>query len=307
MIIPFYATIALATDPVTDAVTAMTGLANAYDTTGTSPVNESGPARLRPSTFEDRLREAQGLLEGEGCTVDASGWLGGAYRANVAGGVSGEDQAGSPLQGRVSASTKQVSGTLGGDPVGGAVGSVDGRSRFVMDRDGTTFYVGQAARVQGARGVFMGIEADCPTSASPETALAGWFSGDATGLDALTGTGPPAVPLVGTWSVAMDCPTVFDGNTITNPDTWTVSGEWPTLSVSTLTGFVTDATVIYVLGEVDPVYAISGQGFAELATDFSGPPMGPFSVTGDSFVSLVWFQIMGDMRLERCTITGSRM
>ena len=30
MIIPFYATIALATDPVTDAVTAMTGLANAY-------------------------------------------------------------------------------------------------------------------------------------------------------------------------------------------------------------------------------------------------------------------------------------
>ena len=51
----------------------MTDLANTYDTTGTSPVDERGPARLRPSTFEARLREAQALLEGAGCTVDASG------------------------------------------------------------------------------------------------------------------------------------------------------------------------------------------------------------------------------------------
>ncbi|MCA9571796.1 MAG: hypothetical protein KC656_28355, partial [Myxococcales bacterium] len=141
MILALIAPVAFAqADPVADAVAAMTDVANAYDTSGTSPVSPSSAARLRPATFEARLREASALLVAEGCTVDAVGWVGGAYRGNIADGVGGQDEAADELVTSVDLGTKVISaGTLGASTVAGAVGAADRRFRFVMDRDGSTF------------------------------------------------------------------------------------------------------------------------------------------------------------------------
>ncbi|MCA9568622.1 MAG: hypothetical protein KC656_12305 [Myxococcales bacterium] len=242
----------------------MTDLANTYDTTGTSPVDERGPARLRPSTFEARLREAQALLEGAGCTVDASGWLGGAYHGNRVDGLGGEDASGALLSGSVRLDTKVLTGDLGGVPLGGTVGSADGRFRFVMDRDADTFFVGQAARVQGARGVFMGLEASCPAGTFPETALAGWYTGEMAGLDGLQ---PNA--LLGGWTIDFDCPFIAVGG----QTTWTVYEIHPGL-----------------LGIDSPRDQFSGLQLLGYGPEYRLPAGGQLGLilSGDTFVATTW-------------------
>lgn len=188
-----------AVDPLADAVDAMQVTANAHYT-GSDPVQDVGvPTRLLTSTFEQRLGDVQALLQAEGCTIDADLYLSGAFGRNI---TTGADESANAFVGSLTTSPKLVSGTLGLDDIGDVVGVWDGQHRFVMN-DGADFYVGQAARVKGTRGVFMGLKATCGGGTSPETVLASWFDGDLTGLDQPDTGG--SIDLTGGWQVVGPC------------------------------------------------------------------------------------------------------
>lgn len=191
--------LALGAEPLDSSVVTMMGTANAYYT-GADPVQDAGvPARLQTATFLARLEVVQTLLQDASCEVDGDRTISGAYKVDLTDGTTGEDELGALVVASVRKSRRAVSGMLGDETLGDPVGLWDDQLRFVVGT-GEDFFVGQAARVRGARGVFMGLRASCPAGTSPEAALAAWFDGDLDGLDL-----PAAASIAGTWNTTGSC------------------------------------------------------------------------------------------------------
>ncbi|MCA9569326.1 MAG: hypothetical protein KC656_15870 [Myxococcales bacterium] len=224
--------------------------ANAAYPTG-SPISPSAPTRLRPATLESTLQVPTDLLVSEGCEVGTRHqWVGGAYRAGQANGVVGEQALGYPLQGRAGGGL--VAGDRDGDLFGDRIGAFDG-PRFVANLPSAgSFLFGISARVQGARGVFVGAEATCPLAASPESALASWFHGDLSGLDG-------DVVLEGAW-------------TVSSPDCGDFSTTW--------TFIPNDEPLYWDIPELGGVATVIGPSTFDIVVPGGGLQI---TVTGDTF------------------------
>ncbi|MCA9569327.1 MAG: hypothetical protein KC656_15875, partial [Myxococcales bacterium] len=160
-----------------------------------------------------------------------------------------------------------VSGDRDGEAFGAVVGAYDG-PRFVADLPALgAFLFGVNARVQGARGVFVGAEATCPIGSSPETALAPWFHGDLTGLD-------PVDVLEGPWSVS-------------SPDCGVLTATW--------TFVRNDEPLYWDVPELGAVATVGGPSTYDLTVPGGAAQL---TVTGDAFTGLFVSPFTGVCQLE---------
>lgn len=156
-------------DALCQAMDAIVDAAN--DATSGEPVRDDASlARLRPDALEDHLRHLQDSIAAE-CTVD--GYLGAAYGRG--GAITGATTDLGPLTGSFAGGG--FTGDLGAYTAGEPFGDFD-LPRFVGDRSDGGFVAGWISRINGRRGVVVGLHGTC--TSEPASVLADWY-GDLSG------------------------------------------------------------------------------------------------------------------------------
>lgn len=183
----FLFTLAAHAAPLDDALAEMIVDANtAY--VGSSPIDEAGPRRLRPSVLRAQLASLVDTLEGSGCTPNAlEGYAAGAYGTGADGIVGRTDQDAAVL-----ATLDRVNRTFGGaigDLVMGDPFATYAKGHLVASRSDGGWVAGRFARVSGTRGVFLLLQGRC-VDGVPGDALSDWSPADLAAWPAPTTTAP---------------------------------------------------------------------------------------------------------------------
>jgi hypothetical protein len=162
---------------------------------GPDVVHDLAPVRLQPASVVDTVQRLVDTLDVEDCLLTAAlpGSLGGAYDSS-AGTFDGAADLG-VVTGTLEPG-RRFAGTLGGRSTGVLFARYNRNRQFVADRDDGGFFAGEWIRVQGRRGVFIGVHGTCDGSARAPEAFERIYRGD---LDPWTLFHPfppqPGVPL----------------------------------------------------------------------------------------------------------------
>ncbi|MCA9570062.1 MAG: hypothetical protein KC656_19590 [Myxococcales bacterium] len=140
-------------------------------------VDGASNARLDPANVLSEVQGLLGALVAGGCLVgpDVQGSVGGAYSAST-GTFAGGSETGPDVSG-VLTPFRAFEGSVGGSELGVFFARYTGSGRFVADRDDGGFHAGPWIRVQGSRGVFIGVQGTCDGSGRASEALDAWFGG----------------------------------------------------------------------------------------------------------------------------------
>ncbi|MCB9695036.1 MAG: hypothetical protein H6736_24800 [Alphaproteobacteria bacterium] len=148
---------------------------------GSTVVHDGAKARLRPSTWYDRLSELRDLANANGCTTTPTfdGLNVAAFGASTWTGTWRHlDSTSGSHAGTIDRNT--IEGSFSGDDSGG-IGEVYGHARanrrVIADRE-DGFVVGHWQRVAGSNGVFFGLEATCDGAATAPEAFNDWLGND---------------------------------------------------------------------------------------------------------------------------------
>lgn len=150
---------------------------------GSDIVVQSGPARLRPSTFYNAIQTVLGVMATEGCLIEPVIELraGGDYNTQTRA-ISGFWDGGEFTDARLLPGSRFEGMFEGGAAVGGIFARFNGRNQVIANTSAAGGYVvGRWARVSGARGVWIVAHGTCDGNTPPADALNTWFAGGTSG------------------------------------------------------------------------------------------------------------------------------